>query len=127
MSDSHHSDADLEALKLELLAAEEVLNTEYSFDLAEPHYVRCLEIIDRQAVSRSNVIALIESLFASKSISDEPVAVLVHKLRWPEFRVWAEKELRKLDRPKVNGRPLEKILAAYGDDWENRVFYKMFS
>ena len=127
MSGSHSSDADLMELKSELLAAEEVLNTEYSFDLAEPHYDRCLEIIGRQAISRSDIVALIGSLFSSKSISDEPVAVLVHKLRWPEFRVWVEKELHKLDRPRVDGRPLEKILAAYEDDWGNRVFYKMFS
>lgn len=126
MSDSHSNDSDIMKLELELLAAEEVLNTEYSFDLAEPHYDRCLEIIGRQAISRSDIVALIGSLFSSKSISDEPVAVLVHKLRWPEFRIWAEKELQKLDRQRVDGRPLEKILAAYEDDWENSFFTKCF-
>lgn len=119
--------SDLGSLKAELLAAEEVLNTQYSFDRAEPHYVRCFEIIDREGVKRTEVVALIASLFKGGSLSDEPIAVLMHKLRWPEVHDWAEFELQKMAHPKANGRPLEKIIAAYNPDWENRVFYKMFS
>jgi hypothetical protein len=126
-SDAEGALSDLELLKAELLAAEGVLDTEYSFDKAEPCYVRCLEIIDRSNVDRAEVVALITSLFSSGSLSDEPVAFLMHKLRWPEVKVWAERALRDMTNPKANGRPLEKIIAAYDSDWENRIFYKSFS
>jgi hypothetical protein len=126
----YHSESalsDLDLLKTELLAAEGILDTEFSFDRAEPHYVRCLEIIGGQNVNRSDVVLLITSLFLNGSLSDEPIAFLMHKLRWPEVRQWAEEELRRMANPKANGRPLEKIIAAYDIGWENRIFYKTFS
>lgn len=118
---------DLDMLEDELLKAENVLDTEYSFEKAEPHYVRCLEIISHAEDKRPQIVALITSLFSSGKLSDEPVAVLMHKLRWPEVRRWAEAELRAMENPMANGRPLEKIIAAFSDDWENKEFYQLFA
>jgi hypothetical protein len=118
---------DLDVLREELLHAEKILDTEYSFDRAEPSYVCCLEIIGDAEDQRAQIVALITSLFSSGQLSDEPVAVLMHKLRWPEVRRWAEAELHGLENPKINGRPFEKIIAAFSDDWENKEFYKMFA
>ncbi|OOW75798.1 hypothetical protein Xclt_21240 [Xanthomonas axonopodis pv. clitoriae] len=118
---------DLDVLEGELLKAEEVLDTEYSFEKAEPSYVRCLEIISHAEHKRPQIVALITSLFSNGKLSDEPVAVLMHKLRWPEVRRWAEAELHAMENPKVNGRPLEKIIAAFNDDWENKEFYQLFA
>ena len=118
---------ELDMLREELLRAEKILDTEYSFDKAEPSYVRCLEIIGNAEDKRAQIVALITSLFSSGQLSDEPVAVLMHKLRWPEVRRWAEAELHALANPKINGRPLEKIIASFSDDWENKEFYRMFA
>lgn len=118
---------DLDMLEDELLKAEKVLDTEYSFEKAEPHYVRCLEVISRAEDKRPQIVALITSLFSTGKLSDEPVAVLMHKLRWPEVRRWAEAELRAMENPMANGRPLEKIIAAFSDDWENKEFYQLFA
>ena len=117
---------DLDMLEDELLKAEKVLDTEYSFEKAEPNYMRCLEIISQAEDKRPQIVALITALFSSGRVSDEPVAVLMHKLRWLEVKQWAEAELRAMENSKVNGRPLEKIIAAFSDDWENKEFYQLF-
>jgi hypothetical protein len=44
-----------------------------------------------------------------------------------EVRRWAEAELHAMENPKVNGRPLEKIIAAFNDDWENKELCQLFA
>jgi uncharacterized protein (DUF1778 family) len=110
-------------LRKELLSAENILNTEYSFDLAEPNYRRCLELINGSQVNRTEVLNLMTSMFENREVSEEPIAYLMHILRWHEVREWAEKLLACMDNPMLYGRPLEKILEAYSDSWENRDFY----
>jgi hypothetical protein len=117
----------IDALRAELLEAESILNTQYSFDLAEPNYVKCLQLIAEVPEQREQVANLITSLFTSGEVSDEPVAFLMHALRWPDVFDWAKNRLRGLENPIADGRPLEKIVAAFSDDWENKNFYKMFS
>ena len=116
----------IEAFEQALLVSEEVLNTEYSFDKAEPSYLRCLEIIDAAPHLRPQIVALLIELFREKKISDEPVAFLMHRLRWPEIREWAEAQLVGMRNPMANGRALEKVLMAYSDGWENKEFYELF-
>jgi hypothetical protein len=114
-------------LKNELLAAEHILNTEYSFEKAEPQYLRCLEIISGAPAMKQQFAALMTSLFEANQISDEPLAFLMHALRWQEVRDWAEKKIREMPNPIATGRPLEKVIEAFDDDWENKDFYKVFS
>ncbi|SFF96627.1 hypothetical protein SAMN05518865_106326 [Duganella sp. CF458] len=117
----------MNALKSELLAAENILNTEYSFERAEPNYVRCLEIIGGNPEMRPQFSELLTSLFDAGLVSDEPLAFLMHVLRWSEVREWAEISIRQMPNPVATGRPLEKVIEAFGDDWENEEFYLMFS
>lgn len=117
----------VEKLKNELLAAENVLNTEYSFEKAEPNYLRCLEIIKNAPEMRLQFSTLMTSLFDSNQVSDEPLAFLMHALRWPEVREWAEDKIHQMPNPIATGRPLEKVIEAFGDDWENQEFYELFS
>lgn len=117
----------IQALRTELLIAESILNTQYSFDLAEPSYIRCLELILSAPEQRDQLGKLIASMFASGEVSDEPVAFLMHALRWPEIQTWAQEQLNSLKNPVADGRPFEKIIASFSDDWENKVFYKLFS
>lgn len=117
----------IDALRAELLKAESILNTQYSFDLAEPNYVKCLQLIAEVPEQREQVANLITSLFTSGEVSDEPIAFLMHALRWPAVLDWAKNRLQQMENPVADGRPLEKIVAAFGDDWENRNFYKTFS
>ncbi|QKY12154.1 hypothetical protein [Janthinobacterium lividum] len=114
-------------LRKELLDAETVLDTQYSFELAEPNYVRCLQLINAAPEQHGPFVELLISMFLERVVSEEPIAVLMHVLRWPEIREWAEDQLRSLDNPIAYGRPLEKIIAAFDDQWENREIYKMFS
>jgi hypothetical protein len=109
--------------KRELLAAESVLDTEYSFDLAEPNYLRCLEIVRAHPEMRAQFSASLIGLYEANEVSDEPVAYLMHVLRWPEVASWVEERLRNLPDPVATGASLEKILAAYGERWENKEFY----
>ena len=117
----------IDALKNELLEAERVLYTEYSFEKAEPNYLRCLEIIESAPGMRPQFAALLMSLFTEKEISDEPIAFLMHKLRWPEIRDWVERDLAQMKNPMANGGPLEKIIMAFSENWENKEFYHLFS
>lgn len=117
----------VDMLKSELLAAENILNTEYSFEKAEPNYLRCLEIINGAPEMRQQFAVLMTSLFETDQVSDEPLAFLMHVLRWREVRDWAEDKLREMPNPIATGRPLEKVLEAFNDDWENREFYDLFS
>ena len=126
MSISAQPTAVVHALRAELLSAEAILNTQYSFGLAEPSYIKCLELIAGAPEQRDQLGKLITSMLASGEVSDEPVAFLMHVLRWPEVLDWARNQLRHLKNPIANGRPIEKIIAAFSDDWENREFYKMF-
>lgn len=119
--------ARIDALRAELLKAESILNTQYSFDLAEPTCVKCLQLIAEVPGQREQVADLITSLFTSGELSDEPVAFLMHVLRWPDVFDWAKNRLQRLENPIADRRPLEKIVAAFGDDWENKNFYKTFS
>jgi len=117
----------VDTLKNELLAAENILNTEYSFEKAEPNYLRCLDIIKSAPEMRPQFVGLLTSLFESNEMSDEPLAFLMHVLRWPEVREWAENNIRRMPNPIATGRPLEKIIEAFSDNWENREFYALFS
>lgn len=62
------------ALKAELQQAESILNTQYSFDLAEPCYLRSLEIIERAPGERAVIIDLLEGTLIRGEISEEPMA-----------------------------------------------------
>ncbi|WP_140637430.1 hypothetical protein [Methylibium rhizosphaerae] len=108
----------------ELLGAEHVLCTEFSFDLAEPNYVRCLELIGGAPELRPQFEELLIALFKDRKVSDEPIAYLMHKLRWPKVREWMEGQLREMPDAIATGAPFEKVIAAYSDRWENREFYK---
>lgn len=59
-------------------------------------------------------------------MSDEPIAFLMHALRWSEIRDWAQARLSQLNDPLAHGRQFQKILAAYSDEWENKI-YKRFA
>lgn len=117
----------IDAFKSELLAAESILNTEYSFEKAEPNYMRCLDIIESAPHMRPQFSALLTSLFDANEVSDEPLAFLMHVLRWPEVREWAESSIRQMPNPIATGRPLEKVIEAFSDDWENQEFYELFN
>lgn len=117
----------IDALKSELLAAENILNTEYSFEKAEPNYLRCIDIIKSAPEMRPQFVSLFTLLFNANEVSDEPLAFLMHVLRWPEVRAWAENSLRRMPNPIATGQSLEKIIKAFSDDWENQEFYESFS
>ena len=118
------SDRSMMELERELLQAEHVLNTEYSFDLAEPNYLRCLQVIQEAPELQPQVEALLIELFETRRVSDEPIAYLMHKLRWPGVQAWMERKLKELPHSIAGGVSYEKVLAAYSDSWENREFYK---
>lgn len=117
----------IDALKQELLSAEEILNTKYSFDLAEPNYMRCLEIIKSIPKLRPQFIDLMLSLLESEAVSNEPIAYLMHALRWEEMRIKLQKKLTELPDVIVTGVPFRKVLEAYDDAWENQEFYVLFT
>lgn len=110
----------------ELLGAQKILETEYSFDLAEPNYVRCLQLIKKSPDQQPIIEAVLIDLFDKKKIGDEPLAYLMHYLRWPGVRDWVESRLRETTNAIAFGASYEKILNAYEEDWENLEFYKGF-
>ena len=111
-------------LKNELLAAEHVLDTKYSFDLAEPHYRQCLDIIRCAPALQDEFEEILIDLYSRKQISHEPLAYLMHVLRWPRIRNWLENELMKDPSAIATGADHAKIIAAYNEDWQNKEFYK---
>ncbi|PLC40478.1 hypothetical protein C0Q88_21990 [Ralstonia pickettii] len=116
-----------EALKQfedQLLHAEHVLNTEYSFDLAEPDYLRCLELINGAPELQAQFEDTLIALFSNGRVSDEPLAYLMHRLRWPKVHDWAAEQLRAMPNPLADGASLEKVLNSYSDGWKNRGFYR---
>lgn len=106
-----------------LLTAEHILGTEYSFDLAEPTYRVCLELIVGAPDERPALSALLIAMYENKRVSDEPIAYLMHSLSWSEVREWAEQSLRADPGSIATGAGRVNILAAYSDDWDNRDFY----
>lgn len=116
----------IDEFKEHLLEAEHVLDTEFSFDLAEPNYLRCLEVVAANPLHRVQFARALTDLFEDKLVSDEPVAFLMHALQWSEIRSWAEESLRAMASPDIHGRPYEKIIKAYEPDWTNREFYRLF-
>ncbi len=108
----------------ELLRAEHILNTDFSFDLAEPNYLACIKVIERFPALQSRLEALLIDLFYSRRVSDEPVAYLMYKLRWPGVLAWMEAQFSNLPNPIVGGERYDNVIAAYSDSWENREFYK---
>ncbi len=127
MSELHTNDNVLDHFTQEILCAEYVLSTQYSFDLAEPNYIRCLKLIESFPDQKNRFIEILISLFESNKISDEPIAFLMHVLRWKEIFDWAESKLNTIPLPVANGRPFQKIISAYANSWENKEFYKLFN
>lgn len=113
----------VEEITTELLKAEDILNTQFSANLAEPFYKRCLELIAGNPEVNQQVGSRLLELFASKRISDEPLAYLMHVLRWPDIKANLEKSARQLTNPIVEAVDIAKVLEAYDDEWENREFY----
>jgi len=111
-------------LKDELAAAEHVLDTQFSFELAEPNYRRCLSIISEHPERREEISALLVTILNERMISAEPVAYLMHCLRWAELKAKIADQLSSMSNPMLHGRELEKILEAFSDKWENRDFYR---
>ncbi|MET1256650.1 hypothetical protein [Aliikangiella maris] len=114
----------IDEIKKELLEAENILNTEFSFELAEPNYIRCIELINANSDIKDDVEALIISMFEDKAVSSEPIAYLMYCLRWPRVKTWMEESLRNTPDAIATGAPMEKVIDAYDDDWENKEFYK---
>lgn len=113
----------IDELRSHLLEAERILDTDFSFDLAEPCYLRCLEIVRANPDQRTAFAATLTEAFNQGLICDEPVAYLMHVLKWSEIRTWAESGLRAMAYPIADGRPLEKIIEGYDADWGHREFY----
>ena len=107
----------------ELDRANEILNTEFSFDLAEPNYLVCLALITGHEELKSDFESSLIRLFRSKKIDDEPIAYLMYRLRWEGVRNWAVRELKELDNPMIEGCSLQKILDAFEDGWGHKDFY----
>ncbi len=111
-------------LHAELIEAEHVLDTQYSFELAEPHYQKCLSLIKNAPACQSDFENLLLNMYFEKLISDEPLAYLMHVLRWSNIRKVLESKLAGDTTAIATGRRHEKVLAAYEDDWANKEFYK---
>lgn len=113
----------LELVREHLLAAEYVLNTEYSFGLAEPHYRKCVALLRHNMGLRVAAARLVAELYSQGNLGDEPIAYLVHVLRWREVAEWARASIAALDNPMLHGGPLENVLEAFENEWEHCVFY----
>lgn len=116
----------IDELRQQLLEAERILDTDFSFDLAEPAYVRCLELVRDNPSNRAEFVRVLTSMFLDGQLSDEPIAFLMHKLQWPEVREWAHGQLNQMADPVVHGRRFVKIIKGFSDDWENSEFYRTF-
>lgn len=106
-----------------LLRAEDTLSTLYSFDLAEPNYRRCLANALSHPDLKGDFVAVLIHLYEGGNLSSEPIAYLMHVLRWQEIKSWAEQSLRNQLHPIATGAPIDKILSAFTDDWGNRDLY----
>jgi hypothetical protein len=74
----------IDEFRQQLLKVERILGTDFSFDLAESAYVRCLELARDNPNNRAEFVRLLTTMFLDGLLSDEPIAFLMHKLRWPE-------------------------------------------
>jgi hypothetical protein len=113
----------VEDITAELLKAQDVLNTQFSANLAEPYYKKCLELIAGNPQVRRQVESRLLELFVSHKISDEPLAYLMHVLRWPVIKASLERSARQFANPIVEGVDIAKVLEAYEEMWENKEFY----
>ncbi len=111
-------------LQAELAEAERVLDTQYSFELAEPHYRKCLSLIERAPAYQSDFEKLLLDMYFEKTIGDEPLAYLMYVLRWPNIRTSLESKLAEDPKAIATGQAHEKVLSAYDDEWANKEFYK---
>jgi len=114
----------IEQIEAELLQAERVLDTEYSFELAEPHYRNCLALIASAPSRQEEMENLMIRMYSERTISDEPVAYLMHVLKWPKVRSWVERKLAEDTAAIATGAAHENILMAYSEEWKNKEFYK---
>lgn len=112
------------AFQAELAEAERVLDTQYSFELAEPHYRKCLSLIEHAPAYQSDLEKLLLDMYLEKTIGDEPLAYLMYVLRWPNIRTSLESKLANDPKAIATGQAHEKVLSAYDDEWANKEFYK---
>jgi len=108
----------------ELLQAEHVLDTKFSFDQAEPFYRRCLAHIESAPQDREAIEQLLIRLFRDRQISSEPLAYLMHVLRWEGVRHAIEADMRSQASPIITGVEHGKVLDGFDTEWGNKVFYR---
>jgi hypothetical protein len=108
----------------ELLQAEHVLDTKFSFDEAEPFYRRCLAHIESAPQDREAIEQLLIKLFRERQISSEPLAYLMHVLRWEGVRHAIEADLLSQTAPIVAGVEHGKVLDGFETEWDNKMFYR---
>jgi hypothetical protein len=107
-----------------LVKAEYLLDTQYSFELAEPQYRKCLSLIQQAPAYQDDFEQLLLDMYFEKQISDEPLAYLMYVLRWPKIQSRLESTLVNDPEASVTGRAHDKVLSAYSDEWDNKEFYK---
>lgn len=108
----------------ELIQAEHVLNTKYSFELAEPYYRKCLSFVADSPEFQSDFESELLSLYLEGLISDEPLAYLMHILRWKNVKLAIEEIMFGDSSAIASGQFHQNILSAYDDEWEHQIFYK---
>ena len=108
----------------ELMQAEHVLNTKYSFDLAEPYYRKCLSFVADSPEYQNDFENELLNLYLGGLVSDEPVAYLMHILRRKNVKLAIEGIMFGDSSAIASGQFHQNILSAYDDEWEHKIFYK---
>jgi hypothetical protein len=102
--------------------AETLLRANPDASAAEPIFDSVLAHVRDAPEYRTAVCEALVDLFVNGSLPVELAGYLFHALRWPELRKSFEK-LRTGRRDPRSLYILERMLAAFEDDWDEREFY----
>ncbi|MER9420539.1 hypothetical protein NKI95_32310 [Mesorhizobium sp. M0306] len=129
----------LEPLLLVLIEnARRILVAQYGVDRAEPTFFQIIDLLRAEPELRPVFLALVRRTLMKRhdrwgldedSVPSELTQLVVHELRWTEFRELAEERLQTVlggDRALAISDPVRWIADAYEDSWDDREFYRRY-
>lgn len=115
-----------------------ILRFGFGVDVAESTFFEIIDLLRSKPELKNTFLEMAKSTMQSSEpglldagmAPRELVELVAHELQWDEIRSLSEERIRNKfngDRNRARGDIAESVIDAFGEDWEDRIFYRRLS